>query len=379
MGGGVVAEETKDAPSRGMSTDRRHRASRNQRDVKKRRLALGLIGLMLLAIASIAIAGYVVIFVLPSRELIVQVNDVKYTRGDMVKLIRINQKGAEFLGGQFDATNDIFQTLQTFVENEIIAQSAPGLGISVSDEEIDREVRRIFAPRGASADTLDSAQSEREFKEIYSSYLNAIQYSEDEHRQLTRRSILREKVRLFIGESVPNVGEQVHLHRLVMLPDDEIDIMLVKLKDFIGDAKDPESLQDAFKAVVREFSRDAQELVRLGGDLGWVPRGVVDDYERIFFSLEVGEISELIPSVDNTREFFFFFVSEKDSARELTPASIDALKTKALQDWINEQRGKFDVYSKFDSEIYSWMLEQLGLTAAPQPEQPQQPLSPFGN
>ncbi|MCH7786729.1 MAG: SurA N-terminal domain-containing protein [Chloroflexi bacterium] len=362
-----------------MSTDRRHRASRNQRDVKKRRLALGLIGLMLLAIASIAIAGYVVIFVLPSRELIVQVNDVTYTRGDMVKLIRINQKGAEFLGGQFDATNDIFQTLQTFVENEIIAQSAPGLGISVSDEEIDREVRRIFAPRGASADTLDSAQSEREFKESYSSYLNAIQYSEDEHRQLTRRSILREKVRLFIGESVPNVGEQVHLHRLVMLPDDEIDIMLVKLKDFIGDAKDPESLQDAFKAVVREFSRDSPELVRTGGDLGWVPRGVVDDYERIFFSLEVGEISELIPSVDNTREFFFFFVSEKDSARELTPASIDALKTKALQDWINEQRGKFDVYSKFNSEIYSWMLEQLGLTAAPQPEQPQQPLSPFGN
>lgn len=379
MGGGVVAEETRDALSQGISTDRRHRAFRNQRDVKRRRLALGLIGLMLLAITSIIIAGYVVIFVLPSRELIVRVNDITYNRGDMVKLIRVSQKGAEFLGGQFNATNDIFQTLQVFVENEIIAQSAPGLGISVSDEELDFSINRIFEPSGASATTLDSAQSQREFNERYSSYLNTIQYSEDEYRQFTRRSILREKVRQFIGESVPNVGEQVHLYRLNMRPDDEIDIMLVKLKDSIGDAKDPESLQQAFKGIVREFSRDDPETVRTGGDLGWVPRGAIDDYERVFFNLEVGEISELIPSIDNPQESFFFFVSDKESARELTPQNIDALKTKALQDWINEQRDKFDVYSNFNSDIYSWMLEQLGLTAAPQPDQPQQPTSPFGN
>ena len=367
-----MAEETRDALSQGLSTDRRHRAFRNQRDVKRRRLALGLIGLMLLAITSIAIVGYVVIFVLPSRELIVKVNDVTYSWGDMVKLIRVNQKGAEFLGGQFNATTDIFQTLQVFVENEIIAQSAPGLGINVTDEEVAFEIQSIFQPRGTSAGSLDSAQTQREYNERYSGYLNAIQYSEDEYRQLTRRSILREKVRLFIGESVPSVGEQVHVYRLAMTPDDEIDIMQVKLKDAIGGAKDPESLQQAFRGIVREFSRDVPELVRVGGNLGWVPRGVIDDYERIIFSLEVGELSELTSGIENQQEFFFFFVTEKDSARELTPENIDALKTKALQDWINEQRDKFDVYSNFSSEIYSWMLEQLGLTAAPQPDEPQQ-------
>ena len=157
-----------------------------------------------------------------------------------------------------------------------------------------------------------------------------------------------------------------------MTPDDEIDIMQVKLKDAIGGAKDPESLQQAFRGIVREFSRDVPELVRVGGNLGWVPRGVIDDYERIIFSLEVGELSELTSGIENQQEFFFFFVTEKDSARELTPENIDALKTKALQDWINEQRDKFDVYSNFNSEIYSWMLEQLGLTAAPQPDEPQQ-------
>ena len=375
-----MAEETRDALSQGVSADRRHRAFHNQRDVKKRRLALGLIGLMLLAITGIAVAGFVVIFVLPSKELIVRVNDVTYSRGDMVKLIRVSQKGTEFLGGQFNATDDIFKTLQLFVENEIIAQSAPGLGINVTDQEVEFDIISKFGPRGASAATLDSAQSRREFNENYSSYLNAIQYSEDEYRKLTRRSILREKVRLFIGESVPNVGEQVHLYRLAMTPDDEVDIMLVKLKDAIDrldDAKDSELLQQVFKDIVREFSKDNPELVRIGGDLGWMPRGVMDDYERIFFDLEVGEISELISGIVNPSEYFFFFVSERDNAREITPGKLDALKTKALQDWVNEQRDKFDVYSKFDSEIYEWMLEQLGLTAPPQPEEPQQSTNPL--
>ena len=76
---------------------------------------------------------------------------------------------------------------------------------------------------------------------------------------------------------------------------------------------------------------------------------------------------------------YFFIVSERAEARELDPEDLDALKTAALQTWINEQRAKFDVYSNFDSEIYAWMLEQLGLSAAPQEEEePQQPLGSFG-
>ena len=114
---------------------------------------MAVVGVMLLAIASIVIAGYVLIFVMPSREVVVRVNDVTYTRGDMVKLLRVSQKGIEFLGGQFNATNDIFQTLQLFVENEIIAQSAPSLGLSVTEDEIQAQIRDIFTratpPRAA--------------------------------------------------------------------------------------------------------------------------------------------------------------------------------------------------------------------------------------
>ena len=373
-----MAEQT-GVPLGHVVVDRRHQALRAERDVKRRRIGLAVIGLMLLAIAGIVIAGYALIFVLPSREVVVRVNDVTYTRGDMVKLLRVSQKGMEFLGGQFNATNDIFQTLQLFVENEIISQSAPSLGITVSEAEIQAQIRDVFTPRGALSGGMDPAQVEREFQERYSGYLNAIQYSEEEYYQLTRRSIVREKTRQFIGESVPTFAEQVRLQQIIVAPTDEIDIMQVKLQDALRDATDPEQIREGVKGIVREFSRDSQEMVRLGGDLGWLPRGILKDHEYAFFDLEVGELSEVSTSVQDQQTLYFFIVSERAEARELDPEDLDALKTAALQTWINEQRAKFDVYSNFDSEIYAWMLEQLGLSAAPQEEEePQQPLGSFG-
>ncbi len=373
-----MAEQTGAPIHHAVVVDRRHQALRTERDVNRRRIAVAVIGVMLLAIASIVIAGYVLIFVLPSREIVVRVNDVTYTRGDMVKLLRVSQKGMEFLGGQFNATNDIFQTLQLFVENEIISQSAPSLGISVTDDEITTQIRGTFTPRAAASGSMDPGQVEREFQERYNGYLNAIQYSKEEYDQLTRRSIVREKTRQFIGDSVPTFAEQVRVQQIIVSPTDEIDIMQVKLEDALRDATEPEEIREAVKGIVREFSRDSQEMIRLGGNLGWLPRGIVKDHEYAFFDLEVGKLSEVSTSVQDQQTLYFFVVSERAEARELDPEDLEARKTAALQTWINEQRAKFDVYSDFNSEIYEWMLEQLGLSAAPQEEEEQQPLGPFG-
>ena len=373
-----MAEQTGAPLPHAVVVDRRHQALRTERDVNRRRIAVAVIGVMLLAIASIVIAGYVLIFVLPSREVVVRVNDVTYTRGDMVKLLRVSQKGMEFLGGQFNATNDIFQTLQLFVENEIISQSAPSLGISVTDDEITTQIRGTFTPRAAASGSMDPGQVEREFQERYNGYLNAIQYSKEEYDQLTRRSIVREKTRQFIGDSVPTFAEQVRVQQIIVSPTDEIDIMQVKLEDALRDATEPEEIRQAVKGIVREFSRDSQEMIRLGGNLGWLPRGIVKDHEYAFFDLEVGKLSEVSTSVQDQQILYFFVVSERAEARELDPEDLEARKTAALQTWINGQRAKFDVYSDFNSEIYEWMLEQLGLSAAPQEEEEQQPLGPFG-
>ncbi len=350
--------------------DRRREFSRRLREQKRQRVAMALMGLLLLLILGIIIAGYVMIFVMPPRQLVVRVNDVRYTRGDMVKLLRVQQRGAEFFGQQFSAGTEVFQALNTIVENEIISQSAPKYGIIVPDEEIDQYIRTLLAP--PLGDSQDPAQVEREFRERYRAYLNTIQLSEDEHRQLVRKSLTRERLRQVIGESVPSVAPQVHLNRLIMTPDGEMDVMQIKFKDTVAPKQTDDERREAFKALVREFSMDNPEVIRKGGDLGWVPRGVYSDYDHVIFDLEVGKLSAPVPSVDNPRQLIFFLVSDKQEAREVEPEDRDALKTRALQEWINNERNSNDVYAVFNSDIYTWIIKQLGIssTITPTPTEP---------
>jgi parvulin-like peptidyl-prolyl isomerase len=180
-----------------------------------------------------------------------------------------------------------------------------------------------------------------------------------------------------LRESVPSVAEQVHVYRLVLDPRDELDIIRTRYEDAKGVSSDPITLARAFMEIVREFSRDDPEIVRRGGDLGWMPEGVLTDYEYVFFDLPAGELSADTSDVDAPQgRLLMFMVSERQDARQVDPQDLEALKEGALQDWLNKERQNHDVYSIFNSEVYDWMIRQLGLTTTRTPE-PQQS-SPFG-
>ena len=345
---------------------------------RRRRLALIIIGALVAAIVAAVAVGYVVIFVLPPQQLIVRVNDVEYTRGDMVKLLRLRQRSLELVDSQgLNTTDDIFQALQTIVENEVIAQAAPGQGISVSRDEVTNSIRGVLSPSAAESQGKSAAQIEREFRERHRQFLNATQVSEAEHRDLVRKSLLREKFRQFAGDQVPAYAEQVYLHRVWMnVQDEEIDIMQTKLNDAIGDDKSPRSIRAAVRDIAREFSADP-ETFRTGGDMGWVPLGIHEDYERDFWALEVGELSDPIPNVDDPRTVFFFILSDRSENHEVSRINRDALKTRALQIWINEERQKHDVYATFNSDVYAWFVEQLRISTTITPTPVSNPLQNF--
>ena len=360
-------------------TDRRRESIRIQQIQRRRRVAFGVIGVLVLIVVGILFAGYVFIFVRPPQERVVSVNDVIYTRGDMVKMLRIRQRLLEDSGQRIDTGSDIFQALQLIVENEIISQSAPSIGITVSDEEVDQQIQGtiIFQSGGSLAGKSDE-QLDREFKELYGNFLNSSQISEDEHRDIVRRSVLRERVRQYVGESVPAVAKQYHVYRLAVSQEDEIDIMITKYNDYVKNSTDPRLLHEAFKAITREFSREVPELVRRGGEVGWLPLGVLEDYDDVIARVEVGKLSDPIPNRDQRQQAFVFMVSEIDELRELAPVNHEALKTRALEHWINEQRREHDVYAVFNSDIYAWIIQQLGISTAITPSpQPTNPLQQF--
>ena len=89
--------------------------------------------------------------------------------------------------------------------------------------------------------------------------------------------------------------------------------MQTKLADTIGDDKRPENIQIAVSLVSREFSSD-QLTVQTGGDLGWVPLGIHEDYERVFWGMEIGDLSDPVPNIDNPE--IFYFLHGVESRRE---------------------------------------------------------------
>ena len=155
-----------------------------------------------------------------------------------------------------------------------------------------------------------------------------------------------------------------------MRRDDEIDVMQVKLKDLVGESTSPQAIGRAVKKVVREFSRDAPDVIRNGGDLGWVPRGVYQDYQDVFFNLEMGKLSRPVQVMRMPGSFYLFVVSEREVARALDGKQRDALKTVALQSWLYDQPSRHDVDADFNSDVYGWVVEQMQLSTmvVPTPE-----------
>ena len=348
--------------------DRRRAVVQQPRFRLRQKITFITLALSIGAILGIFVVGYVIAFVLPPRELVVRVNDVEYHRGDLVELVRINQKTAEFFGGTFDASSSVFESLQMIVENEIILQSAPSHGITVSDGEVDAQISSVMRPSADFESGKSDEQIERETRERYSSYLNTIQIDESTHRDIVRRTMARERFRQYIGDSVPFVAEQVRVHRLIMPALGEIDIMKVKFEDATRDAKTPQELAVAYSSVVREFSSDTPATLRRGGDLGWIAEGVIPEYERDFFYLEPGDISDPVKNKENANQAIFFMISERHMAQELSTGVRDELKTKALQEWVNKERKNYEVYAVFNSDIYSWIFKQLRLSStAPTP------------
>ena len=327
-----------------------------------------MIGILFLVISGLAIAAYSVVFVFPQRESIVRVDDVNYTRGDLVKLLQAKQKQIELLGGSFKTGREIFEALQTLIETEMIAQVAPDYGVTVSDDEVDVEVRRMFASTVGDAQ-VDTRQLEREFQDRYGSFLNEIQLSKSKFRAEIRKQLLRERFKQYIGDGlipganqIPSEAPQARVHRIVLAPQDELALIRNRFETMLDGSSDPEVIRGAFKVLVREFSRDNAEMVRQGGDLGWAPQGVFQEYDDLIFRLEVGELSDQIPNFDDPTEIFFFVISQKDDSRRVEASDLEALKSQALQDWLNGERKNHDVYASLNSDIYSWLIEQLRLT-----------------
>lgn len=316
-----------DSHSTGQTADRGQSA--------KRRTVVIIASVIVALIIILGGGSYYNNYVAPFQRTIISVDDVPVRMDYFLKRTRL-------------AGADSLTMLETLTQEMIIRQQAPQYGITVSENDIEQELRAVA--RGES-----ESISEREFNEWYRQQLNEVGLSEDEFRDLVALNIMTMRLYEYLAERAPTVATQLNLYGMRL----ESYQVAQKAAERWGNGEN-------FTDLARELSLD-EESRETGGEIGWVPRGILGDrIDGVIFDVNPGEITIPIP-VDQVpteqSQYYIFLVSERAENRELTEGARELLKLRVLDDWLMEEQPKHKIVYNFNSEINAWINWQLSKTS----------------
>ncbi len=306
-------------------------------------------------------------FVAPPRALAIRVGDVEYTRGDVVDLIRFNQRLSEEIGVPFQLGTSVFEALQIIQEAELAFQLSPQFGVSVSPEEVDERVEFILGFAVQSGDR-DSDEFQTNVEEAKRQFLNRVGLPESVWRDFLKKVLFQERLREVVGDNIPRIQPHVHVYRILLDQNDPQIVGLIERELNAG---------TNIEEIVVEFSDDL-EAPRTRGDLGWLPQGVVArQIDGLLFGTdESGNRilpirSPSVPQLDDqTGLWSVLIVEEFQEAREVEPEPLEVLKDSAMTVFLNEQRQGIDLFLDLDSDITNWVNKQVSLNAIPSTPEP---------
>lgn len=375
--------------------DTQRQSERRQRDRRRQKIAIGIGVALILVVMGIVGVGYYLEFFRPPRELAGQVRDVRFTMGDLVDRIRVLQGINRYQGGRVDLSTVPFEYLQDMIQAEIVRQAAPGLGFSVTDDDIDVELRRRFRPQPPQGQVVDDGQLDQEYENALTTFLTSTKLSENEYRRLVEEELLRQQLALLIDTGIPAEVEQVEVAWMRMEQDGPADPQEVRNR----------LVREDFGVVAAEVNVP-DGFTDQEGYVGWVPQGAFPELDDILYgnpdrnreALPAGEISDPYFSQDGV------YIVHKISGPEVRPlrgfqhlADIDEetfnsmsdeervslrreltirnkLAQQRVEEWFEDQvsRGSDEDWLtiNFNSEVYAWVADQVQLSAPRIPQGP---------
>jgi len=258
---------------------------------KKRRRLFLILGISVIAaVAGIIGRGWYIGQYLPMHEVVIRVNDTEFNMGYYEKMLEITARGQadflQYLADQGITTEESLRILADQVvtaieQNELIRQGAEGLGIVVTNSEVDEVLKELDSP------------------------------SSKEYRDLIRAEILTSKVRdVYVDQVVPTVAEQRHIMAMFL----ESESQANEVRDRLKGGED-------FGELAGELSLDSLTQTE-NGDLSWHPYGILsetmgtsipDDYG---FTLSVGALSQPLYDEAKTKSVGYWLVKVVDKDEE---------------------------------------------------------------
>ena len=336
-----------------------------RREVRRRNASIG-IGVFLVAVVIGVVAfGYYEKFYSPPRVWAGSVNQVEFSMGDLVARIRVLQGVNRYEGGNVDLSTVPFEYLQNLINAEILRQMSGGLGITLTDSDIDQELRREFQPTPPAGQEADPGQLDQEFQNNYQTFLTATGLTDADFRIIVEERIAVLRLAILLSQQIEAVQEQVEVE-WIRLPVDG------------GPQEGAVQPQDVMKRLaLEEFATVAAEVSQPGGFsdrlgyVGWVPRGAFPDLDDTLYgdaelgaeALAPGETSQPVYSTDG---IYIIRLISGPELQEVQPIIGNKLTLEMVREWQAEQVkvGADDGWVKmnFNSTLYAWVADQVFVT-----------------
>lgn len=304
--------------------------------------------LLLISIPSLVVIGLIIFGVVyyqaniaPFKRTVLSVDNSKINMDYFLK--RLKWAGSE-------ATTSA--VIEQLIYEQVVKLMAPEFGISVSDTQVEEQLRYDAAyakanPEGSSTLVAPDAITDVEFEQWYADQLATTELSDTEYKALIRTDLMAAQLQKILADKVPTEADQIHLYVNVLANIDDVNKVLERI-----------AAGETFKAVTKETSID--QSAESEGEIGWMPRGVTL-FDDVVFKLEVGEVSA--PVEMNSGQYALFFVSEKAVNRHIDDIPLQALKDGALYTWLSQEVPKHKISNNLDEKTLEWVNSQLKISS----------------
>jgi peptidyl-prolyl cis-trans isomerase C len=219
--------------------------------------------------------------------------------------------------------------LDQLIEKRLILHEAPKMGITVSDYELEEALASI--KRGF---------PEGEFEEVVQDEATLLQWKERLHQRLLIEKVINRVSQITSPIDEKTMKQYYEKHREQFVLTEQVRVRQIVVKD----RKDAERILsklkrgDPFDELARKYSSGLE--AKEGGDLGFFGQGEMPEEFDVVFSLQAGEISDIVQSPYGYHIFQVVakqersesgFAEVKDQIRQLI---MHEEEEKAFHDWL---------------------------------------------
>jgi foldase protein PrsA len=228
------------------------------------------------------------------------------------------------------------------IQEEVVRRFAGELDVTATEDEIREEI----------ASRLGITADDESFDVVFQQELARSELSETDYRQMIEAAAVTGKLREKFLTEVPESADSVHYRQIVVGEPAKADELVTEIE---GGA-------DFAALAAEDFNLDFANKEN-GGDVGWVPRGILDaSTEELVFALQPGDLSEQIPTA---RGILVVEMLEKDGDHPVEEDQKEPLAGRLFAGWVEGKKqslsivNNMDVRGNFDQDKVGWVVARV--------------------